>query len=233
MFGARNVIISKEQPTEYFARFGYDGTSFSENNISEISLPSTIDLRNKSFSIEVKFRIQKYTYSHTEEYHDHTFFGRLDSTTGTREAMHLTIREQDVLHLGFFASDFSYDTNNGIGTNVWNTAVFLYDLNTTTQKIYHNGVLRAQSASSAYVGLHSWAIGRWRDQVRRQLLGDLAYIRIWDKALSETEITNNNDTRINVAVTNLIANYNFQNNSNDDSGNSYHGTDTNIWYLSS
>ena len=104
--------------------------------------------------------------------------------------------------------------------NCWHQVVAVYD--GTTQYLYVDGVLK-NSIPFSYTSFNSanWALGGYNG-CNGGFNGKVDEIKVFDQALTETEVQN----LYNNSVNPLIAYYPFNGNANDESGNGNHGTIT-------
>lgn len=100
----------------------------------------------------------------------------------------------------------------------WNEWVCTYDSLINTQRVYKNGIeVNSRVSLNDYIGTEQLFIGKG------SLTGttaniDIDYIKIWDVTASPLEVS----LGLDLDLTNLLAEWNFSNNGNDDSGNLRH-----------
>jgi hypothetical protein len=124
------------------------------------------------------------------------------------------------------------NANTELSLNSWNFVNMTCDLSSNFSKLYINGSLISQSNSPLIqASLTQFAFGKWLGN-NVYLNGSLDDIGIWNRALSQQEITNMyngvnySDTCNAVSgslVNGLVAYYPFCGNANDQSGNGLNG----------
>jgi hypothetical protein len=145
-------------------------------------------------------------------------------------------------------STYTFWTDRGTGfTNVstpavvafstWQHVAGVWNSATQTMQIYVNGVLQGTTTGVAGTTLTASAnpvmIG-W-NSINEQMQGAVDEVRIWNRALCQSEISNNRNCEIPTTGSGLLANYHFNQGTasasnptettlNDASGNAYNGT---------
>ena len=137
--------------------------------------------------------------------------------------------------------DITINTNNNSGTqnsliepNTWNHALITRNSLSGLINIYINGVL--ENSFTGYIGPYSntqkMNFGRQGSSNQHFLNGKLDDIGIWNRALTQQEITNLYNSSLpqtaclpaNVPTTGLVGYWPFCGNANDESGNANNGT---------
>ncbi len=125
---------------------------------------------------------------------------------------------------------------SSLSLNQWAHVAVRWRAATQTVEIFYNGVLQsyfAGGASSSGTN-NTFTLGNGTS-LNQYFAGQLDEFRVWDKALTVTEINDRKDCEISGSLPNLVMNYHFnQGNSGannagvttltDDSGNAYNGT---------
>ncbi len=121
-----------------------------------------------------------------------------------------------------YGDDYVYDT---VALNTWNHLVFVY--NNRKIKLYKNGVLKYKGYDNSTEALHYCApftIGAKASSAYDEWQGKIEGLRVYNRPLSQSEVTQLFDTsQLNVSQ-GLIAYYPFNGNANDNSGNNNNGT---------
>ncbi|PQJ80732.1 FG-GAP-like repeat-containing protein [Polaribacter porphyrae] len=111
------------------------------------------------------------------------------------------------------SSDTYYTTANKITPHIWQHVAFTYD--GTTMKFYINGTEAGIDGSvTGSTGTVFNSTAPIELGARNGSLfygGDMDEVRIWTKTLTNTEINNQKDSRIDPSTANLVAYYNFNN----------------------
>jgi len=96
----------------------------------------------------------------------------------------------------------------GLNLNQWYHVAVSYDAPTQTMILYKNGlVVATNSTVPAVVGSDPVSIGAFSGNF--SMSGAVDEVRIWNRALCQTEIQNNMNCEIATTATGLIANYHF------------------------
>ncbi|MGM0590357.1 MAG: LamG-like jellyroll fold domain-containing protein [Halobacteriota archaeon] len=105
--------------------------------------------------------------------------------------------------------DGSFTSNSGIQAGQWNHVAFTYD--GSTQTIYINGKLDAQRSESGWSGTYNapLTVGADDSQGGHFLKGSVDNLRLWKDGRTESEITNNYQTRLTGNEDNLAASWRF------------------------
>ena len=218
MIGARKAAL--KQPVRNYDPESYVSFYTSASNDSRIRLPLVVEIDRQSFSVECKVRLL------TDKADDHTFLGQNDPPYADLQTLHIVARGMSP-HFGFYGNDFS--AGDDLALNTWYRLVFVHDHNDPKRKlIYVNGSLVGSSGSGEFIGTQRLVIGQW--QFGRQLEGDMMYFRLWDKALTQTEITAYDDRKIAHAIPDLKIAYTFSGDATDYSGNGYNGNLDNVTF---
>ena len=94
--------------------------------------------------------------------------------------------------------------------NTWTHVAVTYDAPSNTMTLYKNGLVVATNTNISYNNGGSMAIGNSSPTVNGyRFSGKMDEIRIWNRALCATEITNNMSCEIPTSGFGLIANYHF------------------------
>jgi hypothetical protein len=122
-----------------------------------------------------------------------------------------------------------------LSINTWHHVAVTYDAASTTMKLYKDGQLRSTKTDVDPVDEgNTVRIGAFNDAAN-SFTGTMDEVRIWNRALSSSEIVNTMNCELSGPETGLIAYYKFNqgivnaNNASvttllDSSGNNYHGT---------
>ncbi|RQO35573.1 hypothetical protein DBR39_17935 [Chryseobacterium sp. KBW03] len=122
-----------------------------------------------------------------------------------------------------------------LSINTWHHVAVTYDAASTTMKLYKDGQLRSTKTDVDPVDEgNTVRIGAFNDAAN-SFTGTMDEVRIWNRALSSSEIANTMNCELSGPETGLIAYYKFNqgivnaNNASvttllDSSGNNYHGT---------
>ena len=135
----------------------------------------------------------------------------------------------DKVHFYFGAGSVIVNSNSALVANTWYHIACTYD--GTNLKMYIDGNLQTQTStgtlSAATNNLH---IGK-AAAFARYIDGKIDEVRIYDKALSSSEVTTlyTETASSNITISDLVAYYPMEGTSLDQEG-SYHGTDTNVEY---
>ncbi len=195
MIGARRAVLS-EPPVNYDPN-SY-GTFSIENN-SEIRLPIAYDIVGHSFSVETKVRLNAWRSG------DHTFLGQKDPY-GYLQTLHILARDMRP-HFGFYGNDYNAGGDQ-LTTGVWYRLVYMYDHDDPKRKIiYRDGQYLGEAGSGALTGTQRLYIGSWGNG--RQFVGDMMYLRIWNKVLTPSEITAYDNKKIGHSIPGLEVSYNM------------------------
>jgi len=93
--------------------------------------------------------------------------------------------------------------------NTWTHVALTYDAATTTMKLYKNGVLViASNAVPAITADNSLIIGTYGNNIGA-FNGDIDEVKIWNRALTDSEIAIDRATRLTGAESGLVAYYDF------------------------
>lgn len=136
--------ISVNNPRYFTPGIDGYGSALSINRSANqfVSVPTYRSFVNTSFTVSLWFY---WTGTNSGSF---GMFGQCQAAIRDR-SLHYQIRNY-VLYLGFFNDDLSGRT--AIQANTWNHAAFVYDLPTSTQRVYLNGMLDAHRISSPYQG---------------------------------------------------------------------------------
>jgi hypothetical protein len=128
-------------------------------------------------------------------------------------------------------------TPNVVAFNTWQHVAGVWNSVTQAMQIYVNGVLQATTTGVVGTTLNTNSnpvmIG-W-NTINEQMQGSVDEIRIWNRALCQSEISNNMNCEIPTTGSGLLANYHFNQGAaggsnptvttlNDASGNAYNGS---------
>ncbi|MEI6753955.1 MAG: LamG-like jellyroll fold domain-containing protein [Paludibacter sp.] len=93
--------------------------------------------------------------------------------------------------------------------NTWTHVAVTYDVANTTMKLYKNGVLvNTNNAVPAISGDNSMIIGTFGNNVG-DFNGDIDEVKIWNRALTDSEIATDKTTKLTGAESGLVAYYGF------------------------
>jgi hypothetical protein len=149
----------------------FDG---SNTYVSAYSIPDSVFSGYFTISTWVKF-------SSVNKGTDNAIAGH--GSASTNNGLHIGERNGKA-YFGFYSNDLA--GNQVLTPNTWYHLTFVYD---GGKKIYINGLLDASGASGAYTGTGSnFEIGRYPWSTTQHLYGTLDNFKIWNKALSPSEI---------------------------------------------
>ncbi|WP_149030914.1 neuraminidase-like domain-containing protein [Moorena producens] len=158
----------------------FDGT----DNYIKLVNATELGLTNNSFTVEAWVK--------TEERSD----GGNPAILGIEEhgenlGLHLVIQETKA-YMGFYGNDLRGKTSLEDGK--WYRIVWRYTKNTQEQAIFINGRLDAsKTANGDFQGEGQVLIGRWDLHEYKNFQGQMANVRIWERALSDREIADFSD----------------------------------------
>lgn len=180
-----------------------------------------VDVSNQSFSVE--FWAKRNATGNN-------MFVVGQGTTAGSQGLHIGFRSSDVFTFAFFSNDLNTPTT--YTDNNWHHYAVTYDATTNDRNIYVDGAVVATDVALAdYAGTGTLTLGNvpWTTQ---SLNGSYDNVRIWNKALSSTEVADNMNDCVSGSEFGLIAAYAL----NDGAGSStaadltgnYNGTLTNM-----
>lgn len=199
------------QGTPYGGYYDFDG------NGDYIDITGIEDIMDRdSFSIEMMIDIDDLTPSAELEGHVIWIGESTGNGWGPEEEMHISINDPDNECVGI---EFLYtdDVNNppyatdpdvsivcddGVSIDTWYHIVVTFDMAAGLSTIYRDGVL-IDSDDFSSQGVFSNAawnaayISRPGISTQREFDGQLAYVRIWNRTLTASQISFLNDTRLN------------------------------------
>lgn len=210
-----NVLAERIQPTNNALNFNGSG--------QYVSVPAGIDLANKSFTVE--FWAKRNSGG--------TNFIMGQGLTGsTNESLHIGFRDNDVFTFAFYGNDIDVNSPASSDGNYhhW-TCVYNSGQAGTDRFVYIDGNLAgSDDASSDFQGTGELRIGVHMFS-GDYFNGELDEIRIWDRALDQTEIQSGMTHCLSGTESGLIAYYNVNVVSTtlvDNSGNGHDGTYVNM-----
>ena len=115
---------------------------------------------------------------------DRTIFGSLDKTNN--DQLHCTIRDGNY-YFGFYGNDMG--TSFAAAENTWEHVTFIWD--NGYKRIFINNGSKDSDESTGYRNSSHIKIGKWDSS--HYFDGQIAYAKIFDKALSESEIATERD----------------------------------------
>ena len=167
----------------------------------EVTITSSIDIANKSFTVEFWAKrdgsgSEDYVFSH-------------GSSTGSNFLLHIGFRSNNQFTFAFFGNDLNV---SGYADNVWHHWACVYDKTISSgdnRFIYRNGVLISSNrTSSDYFGTGAAEIGD-RRLFSAPFNGQIDELRIWEVARSQSEIQDNSMCEISASEVGLLAYYKF------------------------
>ena len=172
------------------------------------------DLASKSFSIE--FWAQRTT---TNVYGMVLFMG----SSATGKGLNIPIMDNNKVRFSFYGADF--DSNSTITDTNWHHYAMTYDYSDGSYSIYIDGVEdRTGTFGITFTGSTAMLIGQQLNNGSRYFKGKLDEFRIWNKALTATEINDSKDCELNGDEAGLLAYYQF----NQGEANGHNGTLVNL-----
>jgi hypothetical protein len=172
-----------------------NGPSYSSDNGGCISLDGSNDLingpnnvtwfSNSSFTIESWFKFN--SSPPTEQ----LWFSANQSPPGeTQQDIHLRVMSGTGLRFGFYGNDL--DASNVVSHSNWYQVICSYDYSTDNSKIFVNGSQVATGSAGPYTPIDAnVGIGYWRGRNVQYFKGNIAITRVYNRALSATEIAQN------------------------------------------
>ena len=167
--------------------------NFNGSNTVSLTTSGNLSLINHSFTVEAWVNIYDFSTG------DQAILADASSCD-----LHLIIRGQHP-YLGFCGNDIQASTTMNAGT--WYHITYQYDISTGTQAIYVNGVLDySEAGHSPLADDQQVGIGQcpWGT-----LTGSVDELRIWNYALSQSEIQATMNTELAGNESGLVAYYNF------------------------
>lgn len=153
------------------------GNQLYMDGVDDYILTDSIDIKNKSFSLE--FWAKKGT-----SYHDDMVMGHGDWGTGSK-ALHFGFRD-DRFYCGFYGDDISTDTTYTDGK--WHHYCMTFDTVGLLQTLYHDGEeVASRNANNVYLGEGQMYIGAIEGD-SKFFRGTLDEVRVWDYALTHEEV---------------------------------------------
>jgi hypothetical protein len=127
-------------------------------------------------------------------------------TLATSQGLHIGFRSTGVFTLAFFYDDV--DTPESYTDTDWHHWCCVYDRPTRAQRIYRDGVKVAErTANGDFTGTGPLQIGRGLASNADYFLGELADVRIWNRARTEAELRADLHLRLSGTEAGLIAYY--------------------------
>lgn len=209
-----NVLAERPQPN---TALSFDGAN------DYISIPSGISIANSSFTIEFW---AKRNGSGTRDF-------IMGQTGDNNQVLHIGFRDNDAFTFAFYGDDLDITSTATIDGNYhhW-TCVYNAGISGIDRYIYLDGVLVANDdAIGDYSGSGEFVIGK-NTFTGDNFPGALDEVRIWSKALTQTEIESRMNSCLTGTESELIAYYNMNDITgatlNDVSGNGLNGTIMNM-----
>lgn len=157
------------------------------------------NLASQSFSIE--FWAQR---SEINKYGMVLFMG----SNATGQGLNIPIMDNNKVRFSFYGTDF--DSNITIVDTDWHHFAMTYNHANGAYSIYIDGALDKSGVfGTTFTGSNAMLIGRQLDNGSRFFKGKLDEFRIWDRALSSTEINGSIDCELNGDEVGLLAYYQF------------------------
>ena len=221
-----------------------DRTGVFNGSTSKVTIPDSNDLSFGNGITDEPFSVSALVYKTGVQ--NNVIISKDDFTT-TREWAFFITSDND---LRFFIKSLgggvqqSIDSTTLLSNNQWYHVTATYDGrggNTASYgiKLFINGVLETPTGRNegVYVAMTNTASStRIGNYGSNYFLGNLDCVRVWDKELSQAEVTEiatqelaGIDINPNIPLDNIISEYNFQNNVLDTVGTN-HGTATAITY---
>ncbi len=127
--------------------------------------------------------------------------------SGASDALHAFYVPNGVLTAGQSGNFAQVQDNVALATNTWYHVALSYDASTSTLKLYKNGVLLSTNTSVQPVSGSRVYLGSFNGD--NGLQGALDEVRIWNKALTQTEIQTRMNDELSGTEPGLVAYYNF------------------------
>jgi hypothetical protein len=172
-----------------------NGPTFNSANSGSIVFDGSNDLingpnnvtwfSNSSFTIESWFKFN--SSPPTEQ----LWFSGNQSPPGLiQQDIHLRVMSGTGLRFGFYGDDL--DASNVVSHSNWYQVICSYDYSTDNSKIFVNGSQVATGSMGPYTPIDAnVGIGYWRGRNVQYFKGNIAITRVYNRVLSQTEITQN------------------------------------------
>ncbi len=191
-----------------------------------VNLGDSIDLANKSFTIELWARADstvnlRHFFSHGNRTNNNGLHARIQSNS---------------LFMGFWGNDFTSSGTFPVDS-LWHHYAFSFDTASKKRTIYADGIaVASQISGSNYLGAGEFLIGDFVQGTNGgygSWIGGIDNFRIWNNARTDSEIVNNMNSCLKGDESGLIALYQFEdgagsNSVSDLTGNGHDGVLNNI-----
>jgi len=162
-------------------KFGLSGAF--NGSSSRIQLPSNFNLANNSFSFS-------FWLANSQTSSSYPSYFICSDTSSTTTNTNLAIGREDStgkLSFNFFNNGLLSSTS--VSTDgTWQHWVCTYDASTNSRKIYINGSLdNSDTSASDFLGTSNLVLGQYRQLI--WALGKIDQVRIFNKAITSTEVT--------------------------------------------
>lgn len=145
---------------------------------------SVLWFTNTSFSIDAWVKPE------TTPPSQQVWFAAVGPNGGTQRNLHLRIYSNGSIRFGFYSNDLNSATNI-VNFGQWNHIICTYDYSADTSKIYYNGSEVASSSVGPFIDINANVfIGNWGG-ISQPFKGDISLTKVYDRALSASEITQN------------------------------------------
>jgi len=170
-----------------------NGPTYSTNAGGSISFDGTNDIVNGPSAVtwftNTSFSIVGWIYPNTSPPTEQVWFAAVGPNGGLRRNMHLRIYSSGSLRFGYYADDLTSPTGI-VNFGSWNYVAWTYNYSSDTSKIYHNGTQVATGSQGPFSDTSAAVyVGLW--QISQPFKGDIASSLVYNRELSQTEITQN------------------------------------------
>jgi uncharacterized repeat protein (TIGR01451 family) len=174
-----------------------------DGNTDALNAGPDIRLDDRSFSISF--------WAKRSESGNHDFVVGQGTESQTNQSLHIGFEDSDHFTFDFYGNDLT--TTETYTDDSWSHWAVTYDANTRRRHIYRNGRrVTSGQAPENYLGSGDFLIGKVAFENARHFNGEIDQLRVWNKALSETEIKARLNRTINpgdTAFDELISSFRF------------------------
>jgi hypothetical protein len=174
-----------------------------DGNTDALNAGPDIRLDDRSFSISF--------WAKRSESGNHDFVVGQGTESQTNQSLHIGFEDSDQFTFDFYGNDLT--TTETYTDDSWSHWAVTYDADTRRRYIYRNGRrVTSGQAPENYLGSGDFLIGKVAFENGRHFNGEIDQLRVWNKALSETEIKARLNRTINpgdAAFDELISSFRF------------------------
>ncbi|WP_346839595.1 LamG-like jellyroll fold domain-containing protein [Microbulbifer sp. SAOS-129_SWC] len=183
-----------------------------DGDYAEVSDSSDLEFGNGSFTVE------SWVYADANSAGDYRNIVSKKLGTGTDAGWVLRLgNDNDILKASFLLGDGTNSkglaSDTPLTLDTWNHIAVTVDRVTDTARLYVNGE-EVKSVSLSGIGSVNsgtvMRIGTWSTVTNAPWLGEIDEVRVWDKAVSQTEIAANMHKRLDASTDGLVAYYTFE-----------------------